>query len=142
MPNFHCQVVIPTRLLFEGEVAYAEVPGEMGNFGVMSGHEKIVATNRPGVATLSLDPDGKEKISFALYDGITQMVDDRLIVMGRMGCEVDSIDAEEVRRKAEDLRGVIAELEQKKDDEAVAAKLELQNDRLAWYETQLKIVGA
>lgn len=143
MPNFRCQVVIPTRELFNGEVAYAEIPGEIGNFGILAGHESIVATNRPGVATLTL-PDGNEKISFALYEGVTQMINDRLIVLGRMGCRLDAIDAEAVKAKAEAKRADIAELEQKAaaGDEVAEAQLEVQRERLSWYETQLRLVNA
>ena len=142
MPNFRCQVVTPTRELFNGEVSYAEIPGEIGNFGILAGHEKIVATNRPGVAILTM-PDGKEKISFVIYEGVTQMVDDRLILMGRMGTKLDEIDAEDVKAKADEMRANIAELEGKAaDDEAADAKLEVSRDRLAWYETQLRAVHA
>lgn len=143
MPNFWCQVVIPTRELFNGEVSYAQIPGEIGDFGILAGHEKIVATNRPGVATLTL-ADGKEKVSFALYQGVTQMVDDRLIIMGRMGCRLDEIDAQDVKAKEDDMRAAIAELEKKAEagDEAAEAKLAVSRDRLAWYETQLKIAEA
>ena len=141
MPNFRCQVVIPTRELFNGEVSYAEIPGEVGNYGVLAGHENIVATNRPGICTVTL-PDGKEKISFALYGGLAQMADNSLIVLGRMGCRLDAIDVEEVTAKAEAKRADIAELEKQAEggDEAAEAKLEVQRDRLAWYETQLRLV--
>ena len=140
MPNFRCQVVTPTRELFNGEVSYAEIPGEIGNFGILAGHEKIVATNRPGVAILTM-PDGKEKISFVLYEGVTQMVDDRLIIMGRMGAKLDEIDVQEVQAKADEMRATIAELEpQAANDEAAEAKLEIAQTRLGWYETQLSVV--
>lgn len=144
MPNFRCQVVIPTRELFNGEVSYAQIPGDLGDYGVLAGHEKIVATNRPGIATVTL-PDGKEKISFALYSGVTQMADDMLIVMGRMGCRLDDIDAEEVAEKAEAMRGTIEELQKQVDADAsdtVIAKLETSQERLAWYETQLRLVNS
>lgn len=142
MPNFRCQVVIPTRELFNGEVSYAEIPGEVGSFGILAGHEKIVAKCRPGVATLTL-PDGKDKVKFALFEGVAQMVDDKLIIMARMGCKFDEIDVQEVSAKADAMRATIAELEQKAaNDEAADAKLEVQRDRLAWYETQLKLVHA
>ncbi len=142
MPKFRCKVVIPTRELFNGVASYVEVPGEIGNFGVLAGHEKIVAKNRPGIVTVTTDesPSG-EKRRFAVYEGVTQMMDDQLIVMGRMGCELEKIDVEDVRRKAEEMREVIADLEQRADDESVAAKLDVQRDRLGWYETQLEIAG-
>ena len=65
MPKpFRCIVAIPTRALFQGEVYYAKVPGSEGDYGVMAGHELTVTTNRPGVLTLWLDPEGKQKKFF------------------------------------------------------------------------------
>ena len=43
MPNLLCMVATPTRELFSGEIAYADVPGSEGNYGVLSGHEMLVA---------------------------------------------------------------------------------------------------
>ena len=51
MPNLLCMVATPTRELFSGEIAYADVPGSEGNYGVLSGHEMLVAKNSPGVLT-------------------------------------------------------------------------------------------
>ena len=139
MPRFLCTVVIPTRELYSGVVTHVEVPGEAGNFGVLAGHEKLVAMNRPGVVTVTPEDSSEGKRRFAIYSGLTQMDNDHLIVMGRMGCEVDKIDVEEVRQKAEDMRATIAELEQQPDDEIAASKLAVQRERLAWYETQISI---
>ena len=47
MPNLLCMVATPTRELFSGEIAYADVPGSEGNYGVLSGHEMLVAKNSP-----------------------------------------------------------------------------------------------
>ena len=65
MPNLLCMVATPTRELFSGEIAYADVPGSEGNYGVLSGHEMLVAKNSPGVLTLWMDAAGNEKRRFA-----------------------------------------------------------------------------
>ena len=93
MPNLLCMVATPTRELFSGEIAYADVPGSEGNYGVLSGHEMLVAKNSPGVLTLWMDAAGNEKRRFALYEGATQVYADRLTVLARFGVDVDNIDA-------------------------------------------------
>ena len=104
MPNLLCMVATPTRELFSGEIAYADVPGSEGNYGVLSGHEMLVAKNSPGVLTLWMDAAGNEKRRFALYEGATQVYADRLTVLARFGVDVDNIDAEAVRKKADGMR--------------------------------------
>ena len=56
--GFRCVVATPTRELFSGTVYYADVPGRDGRFGVLRGHQSIVALNHEGgKLTLHLDPD-------------------------------------------------------------------------------------
>ena len=143
MPNLLCMVATPTRELFSGEIAYADVPGSEGNYGVLSGHEMLVAKNSPGVLTLWMDAAGNEKRRFALYEGATQVYADRLTGLARFGVDADSIDVEAVRKKADGMRERVAELEAKHADdpevESYGAILETSRARLAWYETQLRV---
>lgn len=143
MPSLQCMVATPTRELFSGEIYYADVPGAEGNYGVLSGHEMLVAKNSPGVLTLWLDEAGTERRQFALYEGATQVYQDRVIVLARFGVEVTTIDAEVVRKKVETIKERIADVEAHNDDvqaEYYGAVLETSKARLAWYETQLRVV--
>ncbi len=141
MPKLRCTVAIPTRELFSGEIDYAQVPGSEGQYGVMYGHEMLVTTNRPGVLTLWLDPDGKEKRYFVTYGGFAQTFGDHLAVLARMGRDVKDIDVEDTRKKLAAITQKIEELEQSNTD-ADAAVLETSRTRKAWYELQLRAVGA
>lgn len=142
MPKpFRCIVAIPTRALFQGEVYYAKVPGSEGDYGVMAGHEMSVTTNRPGVLTLWLDPDGKQKKYFVTYGGFAQTFGDQLSVLARMGKDADKLDVEDTRRKLNEIIDRIAELE-KSTKETDRAVLETSLVRKEWYELQLHAVGA
>lgn len=135
--QLHCSVCIPTRELFSGKVHYASVPGADGSYGVLPGHEMLVATNRNGgVLTLHLDEAGTDKRQFLLYEGAAQVFNDVLTVLGRFGVNVDDIDVEAVRAKADAMREHIAELEKAEGDQH-HAELETSKVRLEWYETQL-----
>lgn len=144
MPNLLCLVATPTRELFSGEVSYIEVPGMEGNYGVMKGHEMFLSTNRPGMLTLWLDEAGNEKRQFAVYEGATQVFNDKVTVLARFGADVSTIDADAVRGKVARMKEVIADLEKTHGEEgdAYGAVLETSKSRLAWYETQLRVVGA
>ncbi|HIS40111.1 MAG TPA: ATP synthase F1 subunit epsilon [Candidatus Aphodovivens avistercoris] len=141
MANFRCTVAIPTRELFSGEISYAEVPGSEGSYGVMAGHETLVTTNRPGVLTLWLDPEGHEKRFFVMNGGFAHVMGNQLSVLARMGRDADDIDIEDVRKKLNDLNKEIERLE-KSSSEADAAILETHLVKKSWYELQLHAVGA
>jgi F-type H+-transporting ATPase subunit epsilon len=55
MPTFHFELVSPDRLVFAGQVAQVDVPGEEGDFGVLAGHAPYVATLKPGLLTIHKD---------------------------------------------------------------------------------------
>lgn len=142
MDGLRCVVCIPTRELFAGEISYASVPSADGYYGVLPGHEMIVAANKTaGILTLNLDDAGKEKRQFLLFEGASQVYNNILTVLGRFGVDVEKIDADAVREKAENMRKTIAELEAEKDEDAQdAVRLRTSKKRLAWYEMQLDYV--
>lgn len=141
MATLHCIVAIPTRELFSGEIYYASIPGADGSYGVLPGHEMLVATNKSGgVLTLNLDAEGREQRKFLLYEGAAQVYNDVVTVLGRFGKDVEDIDAAEMRQKADKLRLQIEELE-KKDDDQNRTALETSRTKMEWYQMQLDYVG-
>ena len=142
---FRCAVLTPTKELYADDIYYADVPGFVGHYGVIKGHESLVATNHQGgKLTLWLDPEGKEQRQFLIHRGCTQMLHDHLAILGRFGCPIDDIDVEKVRAKAERLS---AEIEQAKadldsitdEDKHAAAKAWITTEEihLSWYEAQI-----
>lgn len=137
MAAMYCTVAIPTRGLFSGMIHYANVPGEDGFYGVLPGHEMLVATNkRGGVLTLNLDEAGQEKKQFLLYEGATQVYNNTLTVLGRFGVAVEDIDPEAIRAKKEKLEAKVAEYKES-DDEQDQAAYHTSQHRLAWYQLQI-----
>lgn len=142
MSTLRCIVCIPTRELFWGDIAYASVPSTEGAYGVLPGHEMIVAANKAGgILTLNLDVEGKEQRKFLLYEGASQVYNNILTVLGRFGVDVDNIKVDEVREKAESMRERIKALEEEQgDDDHASVTLRVSRKRLEWYETQIKYV--
>ena len=138
MATLRCTVATPTRELFSGEIAYASIPGADGSYGVLAGHELFVGTNSKGILSLWLDADGKNRREFLLMEGAAQVFESIVTVLGRFGIEVCDIDAEEVAKKAADMRAHIEELE-KADDEQSKVALETSRTRLEWCDIQLSV---
>lgn len=138
--SYRCVVATPTRELFAGDVYYANVPGYDGHYGVLKGHESLVATNHQGgKLVLWLDEEGKETKTFLLHMGCTQMLHDHLAVLGRFGCDADAIDVDEVRGKAEKLSARIDEMKaEAEENDAVKAEIDAEEIHLSWYEAQIE----
>ena len=142
---YRCAVLTPTRELFADDIYYADIPGYTGHYGVIKGHESIVATNHQGGRlTLWLDPEGKEKKEFLIHRGCTQMLHDHLAILARFGCPIDEINPDEIRVKIERLT---EELEQARKDldlienedkrAAAQAWVHVEEIHLTWYEAQI-----
>ncbi len=142
---FRCAVLTPTRELFADDIYYADIPGYIGHYGVIKGHESLVATNHQGgKLTLWLDPEGKEKKVFFIHRGCSQMLHDHLAILARFGCSVDEIDVEAVREKREKLAAIIderkAELGSIDDEDKLAAAkawVNTEEIHLSWYDAQI-----
>lgn len=142
---YRCAVLTPTRELYADDIYYADIPGFTGHYGVIKGHESLVATNHQGGRlTLWLDPEGKEKKEFLIHRGCTQMLHDHLAILCRFGCPIDEIDVDEVRRKVELLNEELdmarADLEKLEDEDKIAAAkawITSEEIHLSWYEAQI-----
>ncbi len=137
--SFRCVVATPTRELFAGDVYYANVPGFAGHYGVLKGHESLVATNHQGgKLVLWLDEEGKETKTFLIHMGCTQMLHDHLSVLGRFGCDPDTIDVDDVRGKADKLREKIAELKTQEQTDVIEAQIDAEEIHMSWYDVLLE----
>ena len=142
---YRCAVLTPTRELYADDIYYADIPGFAGHYGVIKGHESLVATNHQGGRlTLWLDPEGKEKKEFLIHRGCSQMLHDHLAILCRFGCPIDEIDVDEVRRKIERLNEELdmarADLEKLEDEDKIAAAkawIISEEIHLSWYEAQI-----
>ena len=142
---YRCAVLTPTKELFADDIYYADVPGFAGHYGVVKGHQGLVATNHQGgKLTLWLDPEGKEQRVFLIHRGCSQMLHDHLAILARFGCPADDIDVETVRKKAERLSAEIEErrqgLDEIDDEDKLAAEkawISTEEIHLSWYEAQI-----
>lgn len=137
--TFRCCVVVPTRELFDGDVYYASVPSEDGQFGVLPGHELLVSLNgESGLVTLNLDEAGKEQEKFLLYKGSAQMFNGILTVLGTFGKNVKTIDVAELEERSKSLKAEIDEMESMADDVQDKTEIEFSKRKLRWFEIQIE----
>ena len=52
MDTFQLEFITPESRYYSGQVSMVEVPGMMGDFGVLPGHAPFISTIRPGVVTI------------------------------------------------------------------------------------------
>jgi F-type H+-transporting ATPase subunit epsilon len=73
------QLITPEKILFEGDAKYISVPGTMGEFGVLPGHEPFVSTLQAG--TVGVELASGEKKEFPVTGGIAEIVPEKCVLL-------------------------------------------------------------
>lgn len=102
MATYRCVICTPTAKLFDEDVTYASLPSEDGMFGVLPGHELLVAlTGQGGVCTVDAGESGSDKRQFLVFKGASQMFHGILTILASFGIETKDINREEcIKHKA------------------------------------------
>ena len=141
MADFRCVICTPTEKLFDSDVQYANVPSADGMFGVLPGHELLVAlTGKGGVCTVNLDEAGNDKREFLIFKGASQMFNGILTVLASFGIETKDIDPEKIAARKEELQGMLDSVEGKDDTQSVTRRAIFKR-QMEWEDFQLDFLN-
>lgn len=136
--TLHCTVAVPNRQLFDGEIYYASIPSVEGQYGILPNHEMILSLNsKGGLCTLHLNEDGSDKKEILLYDGIAQVFDNKLTVLGRLGKLTERIHLDEMKERAVAQEKLVEDLRTRAQSDSDKAILAQEESRLEWYMLQV-----
>lgn len=137
MADFRCVICTPTEKLFDEDVYYANVPSEDGAFGVLAGHELLVAlTGTGGLCTITINENSGEKREFLIFKGASQMFSGILTILASFGIETKDIDREKVNAHKEELKEMMAESEGKEDTQN-KTRMSILKRQMEWDDFQL-----
>jgi F-type H+-transporting ATPase subunit epsilon len=100
--HLQLQFVTPERAIVHEDVDEVEIPGADGYFGVLPGHEPLLATMRAGEMWYR---KGAEKKFAFVAAGFVEVLPDRVAVMAQVAERAEDIDAERAeaaKRRAEE----------------------------------------
>ncbi len=108
--NLNCTVVTPVQTIFSDEAEYVGLPGEVGGFGVMKGHEPLVSTLGPGVVKITASKSGKDTTKYVISGGYAEIRDNGVIVLADKAVALADIDLNAVKgelaKAEESLKGL------------------------------------
>ncbi len=96
--TFQLRLISPRKEIFSGQAEAVMLPGESGDFGVLSGHTKFVTALRPG--ELRLVARGKTQI-FAVGGGFAEVHGQGVTVLADSLENQADIDVERAQRSIE-----------------------------------------
>jgi F-type H+-transporting ATPase subunit epsilon len=73
------QLITPEKVFFTGEITQVNIPGTLGDFGVLPGHSPFVSTLRAGAVTIDLANGETRTIN--VTGGIAEVTPETCIVL-------------------------------------------------------------
>ena len=127
------ELVSPERLLLSDSVEMVVVPGEEGDFGVLSKHAPMISMVRPGV--IRVHDGGQERDRIFVAGGFAEVTPARCTVLAETAVPVSEIDKAQVESDLRDARDDLGDA--KSDEERSAAE-----QQIAVCEAMLEAAGS
>ena len=105
MPSFQLSLVSPEKLLFAGQVDQVDLPGKVGDFGVLAGHAPVVAALRPGIVTAIA---GANREKFVVYGGLAEFANAELTILADLATSIEDVDLAELRTRIAEMQESLA----------------------------------
>jgi F-type H+-transporting ATPase subunit epsilon len=97
MPTFHFELVSPDKVLFNGPAQSVLVPGNEGDFLVLSDHAPVMTAMRPGVVGID-DAEGKHRRVF-VRGGFADTSQKGLILLAETAIPFEDFNADRLERE-------------------------------------------
>jgi len=128
MATFHFELVSPERLVFAGEVNQVDVPGEVGEFGVLAGHAPYIATLKPGMLKIYGASGAPQRI--VVKGGFAEVGPTGLTVLAEEATPADEFDP-----------AMIADAIKDAEEDIADAKSDVARDKARQRLEQLQTLG-
>jgi F-type H+-transporting ATPase subunit epsilon len=102
--TIHVDVVSAEKSIFDGEVEFVALPGEVGELGIYPKHTPLITRIKPGSVRLKLAGQAEEELIF-VNGGILEVQPNRVTVLADTairGKDLDAAKADEAKRLAEE----------------------------------------
>jgi F-type H+-transporting ATPase subunit epsilon len=91
--SFQFSIVTPEKVLVEGEADFVALPGQDGEFGVLSGRSPLLVRLEPGIVRVK---NGYEEDWYFVAGGFSDIIDNRVTVLTPRALREEEIDPQQV----------------------------------------------
>jgi F-type H+-transporting ATPase subunit epsilon len=132
MATFHFELVSPDKVLFSGPAQAVLVPGNEGDFQVLSDHAPVMSSMRPGVVGID-DAQGKHSRVF-VRGGFADVSKHGLILLAETAIPFEDLSADALNQEIKDAEEDLADA-----NEEQKAQAQEKLDRLRELKDAMKL---
>lgn len=120
------ELVSPDRLLVSEAVDMVVIPGTEGDFGVLHGHQPLVALVRPGI--LEIENEGAATRRIFVSGGFAEVTNDRCAVLTEDAVPVEDLKRPDLEQRIKDAEEALAATGSDADRTLIEARLTTLRD--------------
>ncbi len=120
------ELVSPDRLLVSEAVDMVVIPGTEGDFGVLHGHQPLVALVRPGI--LEIENEGAATRRIFVSGGFAEVTNDRCAVLTEDAVPVEDLKRADLEQRIKDAEEALAATASDADRTLIEARLTTLRD--------------
>lgn len=99
-------IITPEKILYSAQASQVQVPGTLGDFGVLPGHAPFISTLRPGIITVDSD-EGSRRI--AVTGGLAEANPQACTILAESAEDVTGWTASDIEKKRETAKAALDE---------------------------------
>jgi len=123
MDKFKLEILTPNGEIYNGEAVSVILPGEEGEFGVLSGHASLTTLLEAGV--VDVEHEDKSVESILINWGVVQVDEEKVIVLVEGAVAIRGESESEIANALEDAKKLISDIADANPAiAAVSAKIE------------------
>jgi len=113
MATISFDLVSPEKLIFSDEAGMIIISGKDGDFGVLSGHSKLMSSLRPGRILVFGEDKSLSKVFF-VSGGFAEINPEKCIVLAESVVELKSLEKNIIEKEIQELQSQESEKSQQK----------------------------
>ncbi|WP_425362921.1 ATP synthase F1 subunit epsilon [Candidatus Tisiphia endosymbiont of Hybos culiciformis] len=90
------RIVTPTNIVFDQESQMVTMHGELGEFGVLPGHELLIASLNAGLTKITV---GNSVFKYFVYSGLAEVTDTKVNIITEFAVDTSNLQAHEIAGK-------------------------------------------
>jgi F-type H+-transporting ATPase subunit epsilon len=104
------KIVTPINVLFDNQAQEVIMPGELGEFGVLPGHELLIASLKAGLTKITVD---NSVFKYFVCSGLAEVTDTKVNIITEFAVDTSNLQPNKIVEKIEFLK---KEINQENDD--------------------------
>ncbi|HJD56728.1 MAG TPA: ATP synthase F1 subunit epsilon [Rickettsia endosymbiont of Sericostoma sp.] len=104
------KIVTPINVLFDKQAQEVIMPGELGEFGVLPGHELLIASLKAGLTKITVD---NSVFKYFVCSGLAEVTDSKVNIITEFAVDTSNLQPNKIIEKIEFLK---KEINQENDD--------------------------